>query len=293
MQPGNNVLIEVGKARIERAGHQRWLVIDDSSDRLWGDIRDFWQNLGFSIEVDMPEIGVMETDWAEDRAKINPGLVRGLLSRVLASISSTVERDKFRTRIEPGIAPGTTEIFITHRGMYEVFVTDARDQTRWQPREPDPMLETEMLRRLMIHFGADPQQAATIIAAAEQPPPERARLLSEIGALEMQENFDRAWRRVGVVLDRVGFTVEDRDRSKGLYFVRYVDPESEGHGRSPGFLSRLAFWRGSPPEPQTQYRIYVKGEGSVTTVQVVDAEGGADSSETIRRILTLLHDQLR
>ena len=48
------------------------------------------------------------------------------------------------------------------------------------------------------------------------------------GVLTLDEPFDRAWRRVGLALDRVGFTVEDRDRAKGLYYVRYVDPKTDG-----------------------------------------------------------------
>jgi len=108
-----------------------------------------------------------------------------------------------------------------------------------------------------------------------------------------QESFDRAWRRVGLSLDRVGFTVEDRDRSKGLYFVRYVDPETDGQKKDDGFLSKLAFWKGSGPAPQSKYRIYVKDGGALTTVQVLSSEGGTDNSETSKKILSLLYDQLK
>jgi outer membrane protein assembly factor BamC len=181
--------------------------------------------------------------------------------------------------------------------MSEVYINDAKDQqTRWQPRPPDPELEAEMLRRLMVSFGADQKQAAVAAADAKVKPVDRAKLTrGDVGAgtLEVQESFDRAWRRVGLALDRVGFTVEDRDRSKGLYFVRYVDPETDGQKKTEGFLSKLAFWKGSAPDPQTKYRIFVKDGGSLTTVQVLSFEGGVDQSDTSKKILSLLYEQLK
>jgi len=295
-QQQSDILPQVDKARIERSGTQRWLVVAGTPDKLWGQIKDFWQETGFLIKLELPEAGVMETDWAENRAKIPEGGLRGLLGKALDSLYSTAERDKFRTRLEPGTEPGTTDIFISHRGMYEIFVSEGKDQTKWQPREPDPELEAEMLRRLMVRFGSDKKRADAQIAAAREKPAERAKLTRSsdgTGTLEVQESFDRAWRRVGLSLDRVGFTVEDRDRSKGLYFVRYVDPESDGFKKDDGLLSKLAFWKDNKPNPKTKYRIFVKDGGALTTVQVLSSEGGVDQSETSKKILNLLYDQLK
>ncbi|MBK8744173.1 outer membrane protein assembly factor BamC [Propionivibrio sp.] len=295
-QQQSDILPQVDKARIERSGTQRWLVVAGTPDKLWGQIKDFWQETGFLIKLELPEAGVMETDWAENRAKIPEGGLRGILGKALDSLYSTAERDKFRTRLEPGTEPGTTDIFISHRGMYEIFVSEGKDQTKWQPREPDPELEAEMLRRLMVRFGSDKKRADAQIAAAREKPAERAKLTRSsdgTGTLEVQESFDRAWRRVGLSLDRVGFTVEDRDRSKGLYFVRYVDPESDGFKKDDGLLSKLAFWKDNKPNPKTKYRIFVKDDGALTTVQVLSSEGGVDQSETSKKILNLLYDQLK
>lgn len=290
------VLPTVDKARIERSGSQRWLVVAGSPDKLWGEVKDFWQETGFVINLELPQAGVMETDWAENRAKIGQDMLRNLLGKIVDSLYSTAERDKFRTRFEPGSEPGTTDIFISHRGMYEIYVSEGKDQTKWQPREPDPELEAEMLRLLMVRLGTDQKQADQAIAQAKEKPVDRAKLArgsDGAGTLEVQESFDRAWRRVGLALDRVGFTVEDRDRSKGLYFVRYVDPETDGQNKDPGFLSKLAFWKGAAPSSQTKYRIFVKDGGVLTTVQVLSFEGGIDQSETSKKILSLLYDQLK
>ena len=295
-QQQSDVLPQVDKAHIERSGNQRWLEVAETPDKVWDQVKDFWQETGFVINVERPESGWMETDWAENRAKIGQDMLRNLLGKVLDSLYSTAERDKFRTRLEPGAVPGTTDIFISHRGMYEVFVSEGKDQTKWQPREPDPDLEAEMLRRLMVRFGSDQKRAAAEVAASQSKAADRAKLSrgnDGAGTLEVQESFDRAWRRVGLALDRVGFTVEDRDRSKGLYFVRYVDPETDGQKKDDGILSKLAFWKGSAPPPQTRFRVYVKDGGAATTVQVLSFEGGVDQSETSKKILGLLCDQLK
>lgn len=290
------VLPTVDKVRVERSGNQRWLVVTAPADQLWGTVKDFWQETGFIIVVERPDAGVMETDWAEDRAKIGGDFIRNTLGKFLDSLYSTGERDKFRTRFEPGAEPGTTDIFISHRGMEEVYTSSAKDDTRWQPRPPDPELEADMLRRLMVRLGSESQRAATSVAAAKAEP--RAKLASSndgTGTLEVYERFDRAWRRVGLALDRVGFTVEDRDRSKGLYFVRYVDPERDTKKTDTGWLSKLNFWKSSDPvaSDKVQYRIHVSESGQNSMVQVLSSEGGTDKSETAKKILALLYQQLQ
>jgi outer membrane protein assembly factor BamC len=294
-----DLLPQVEKMRIERSGSQRWLVVPQAPDKVWPGLKEFWQDLGFIVNVELPEAGIMETDWAENRAKLPQDIIRSTLGKVLDSLYSTAERDKFRTRVEKGADPGTTEIYISHRGMYEIYTNEGKSETRWQPRPADPELEAEMLRRLMVRLGMDEVRAKTLMAdgAGKE---DRAKLVPAkdgVGVLELQESFDRGWRRVGLALDRVGFTVEDRDRSQGLYFVRYVDPENDvaKKGEDKGFLSKLAFWRSSKTEigKAPQYRIYVKGVGDTSSVQVLTREGGTDTSETSAKILRLLFEQLR
>ncbi|MBS3935927.1 MAG: outer membrane protein assembly factor BamC [Sulfuritalea sp.] len=294
---GAAVLPNVEQVRIERAGTQRWLVAAGTPEQLWPQIKAFWQETGFLVATELPEAGVMETDWAENRAKLPQDILRATLGRVFDSLYSTAERDKFRTRLEQGVAAGTTEIYISHRGMYEIYITEGKDQTRWQPRPADPELEAEMLRRLMVRLGVEESRAKTLMAGERQADRAQLTRASEgAGILTLQEPFDRAWRRVGLALDRVGFTVEDRDRSQGMYYVRYVDPAAGAKKRDEkGWLDRLAFWRGDAPaaDVRIQYRIHVQGEGADSRVRVLTREGGVDDSETARRILGLLFEQLR
>lgn len=293
-----DLLPQVDKMRIERSGTQRWLVVGGSPEKLWPGVKEFWQELGFLVNVEVPEAGIMETDWAENRAKIPQDIIRGTIGKVFDSLYSTAERDKFRTRLEKGAEPGTVEIYISHRGMYEIYVSEGRSDTKWQPRPADPELEAEMLRRLMVRLGVEESRAKTMVAAEQrQDRAKMSRATDGAGALLLEEAFDRSWRRVGLALDRVGFTVEDRDRSQGLYFVRYVDPDVDGKKKDEdkGILSKLMFWKGSAADKpaQAQYRIQVKTVGEATTVQVLTREGGIDRSETSKRILGLLYEQLK
>jgi len=282
---------------VERAGTQRWLVVQEPPEKLWPLVKEFWTDNGFAIRMELPEAGVMETDWAESRARIDEGAMRGLLSRALDYFHSTSERDKYRTRLDR-TPDGASEIYISHRGMQEVYTT-ARDPsssapgaTAWQPRPSDPELEAEFLRRLMVKLGTPGERAKQLTASAE--PQMRAEIVkSNDGTerLQVYEAFDRAWRRVGLALDRVGFTVEDRDRQKGLYFVRYADPESEAAASDPGFFSRI-FGSGSKVKAE-QYRVQVAQQANGSQVLVLNKDGSAERSKTAQRILTLLHEQLK
>ncbi len=288
--------------RIERNGSSRWLVVKGSPEVLWPQLKEFWQDLGFLINVENQEAGVMETDWAEDRAKIPQDIIRNTLGKVLDSLYSTGMRDKFRTRIERG-ANGEIEIYISHRGAQEVLVGAQKDSTVWTPRPADPGLEAEFLSRLMVRLGSDGDKAKTAVAAAPSAAAGKAhaQLLKADGAtyVEVDEAFDRSWRRVGLALDRIGFTVEDRDRSQGLYFVRYVDQDIDAKtkGASEGFFSRLfSFGSSSDAAKNAQkYRILVKNaaNGEVSHVSVHGADGKVDTSPVAEKILNLLNDQLK
>ena len=295
--PGTGALLpSVEGMRVERAGDQRWLVVNEPPDKLWPLVKTFWQENGLLIAREIPEAGVVETEWAENRAKIPDSWIRRTLGSLIEPLHSSGERDKYRTRLEraPG---GGTEIYISHRGLAEVYVSEDRTQTAWQPRPPDPGLEAEFLRRLMVRLGAPEGEARARVADA-QPAAQRATLkkgLDGAELLEVLEPFDRAWRRVGLALDRVGFTVEDRDRQKGVYFVRYADPQAELAGKKgEGLLARLAFWRDDKPKVKAaQYRVSVTPAADSSSVRVLDSSGAAENSATASRILGLLHEQLK
>jgi outer membrane protein assembly factor BamC len=288
----------VGEIKLERDGTQRWLYVPMPPEQLWPQLRAFWQERGFALAVDSPETGTMETDWAENRARIPEGGVRALLGRVFDSLYSTGERDRFRTRVERS-ARGGSEVTITHRGMEEVYINQLQDQTKWQPRPMDPQLEAEFLSRLMVKLGARDEAAklaaapvaAPAASAAGTTTTARARVIDGT-TLQIDEGFDRAWRRVGAALDRSGFTVEDRDRSGGLYYVRYVDPSQVGK-EEPGFFSKL-FGSKDSTIGLARYRIALSRDGDARTVlKVQNAQGAPEDGNAGQRIVSLLIDDLR
>lgn len=287
----------IQNVHIERAGTQRWLVVPQSPEVVWPVVKEFWQELGFLIKIEVPEAGIMETDWAENRAKIPQDLVRTFLSTFLDSIYSTAERDKFRTRLERNEV-GVTEIYISHRGMSEVLEGGNLNRTIWQPRPADPDLEAEMLSRLMMRFGVEEQKAKLELTTGRSTAYERAFINPEETTLVVNETFDRSWRRVGLALDRIGFTVEDRNREEGIYFVRYVnlDKDSKKKGDDEGILSNIMFWRSGDKDDAkaAKYRIQVHNTGTNTSkVTVLHDDGEAVNSATTSRILKLLHEQLK
>ena len=284
--------VTVGDVRIERSGSQRWLVVNRPADKLWGPVRDFWLESGFLLSLDQENIGIMETDFAENRAKLPQDFIRQSIGKVFESLYSTGERDKFRTRLERNAAGGT-EIYVSHRGMVEVLTgatgNSKGDSTIWQNRPSDPELEAEFLRRMMVKLGVNQEQSRVLIASGVSKSTSRVANINGAPAVQIDEGFDRAWRRVGLALDRTGFTVEDRDRAKGTYFVRYVDPTTDK--KDPGFLSKL--FSSTATAAPLKYRVSVKSQGEATTVMVLNDQGAVDTTANAQRIVQVIADDLK
>lgn len=287
----------VGETRIERLGSQRYLYVPMTPEQVWPQLQAFWQERTLALTVDKPETGVMETEWAENRAKLPTDIVRRTIGKVFDGMFSTNTLDKFRVRVERSPSGAGSEIYVTQSGLEEFFGGPQKDQSVWQPRPRDYQLENEILSLIMLKLGVKPEQAKAVVAAAASAPATalRARAIEgrPAATVQVDDGFDRAWRRVGLALDRSGFTVEDRDRAQGLYFVRYVDPASAGR-EEPGFLSR---WFGGDKKKAdnalVRYRVSVKGEGETTEVSVLNASGAPENGEAGQRIVRFLVEELK
>lgn len=288
---------QAGDARIVRNGTQRYLSIQKNPDAVWDPLREFWKENGFALTLDQPELGIMETDWAENRAKLPQDFIRKAVGKILDSFYSTGERDKFRTRVER--TANGLEITITHRGLAEVYATTTKDTTVWSPRASDPELEIEFLRRLMMKLGGQNLSASALsssptavagTAAASMPADVKIIKQNNLPAIEIKDGFERAWRRVGVAIDRTGFTVEDRDRAQGVFFVRYAP--SGTTGKEPGFFAKL-FTSDKVIPTLAKYRIAVTSKGEVSTVVVQGADGIPETSANADKIIKLLADEIK
>lgn len=310
-----SVMPQVAGARIEKDSSGRLaMLVDMPVDKAWPIVKRFWQTNGFSFTVDRSDIGILETEWAENRARIPQDFIRRTIGRVFDGVYSSGERDKYRTRLD---ARGKlTEIVITHRGMQEVIIERDSLRTQWQPRPSEPELEIEFLRRLLLQFGDSASQADEKIAqlgssgsasglrlpSSGRPSPEaaQARLTRETegASLELTMNFDLAWRQVGLALDRGGFTVEDRDRSQGYFYVRYIDPGLDREAPQRSIFSGLtSIFRSVSAQTPKQYRVQVTAKGQLAKVEIFDLKGqrlkGEEERQVAESMLKLLQQQMR
>lgn len=287
---------QAGDAKIVRNGSQRYLMVQRSADSVWEPLREFWKDNGFVLSTDQPELGIMETEWAENRAKLPQDFIRRAVGKMFDALYSTGERDRFRTRVER--TDKGLEITITHRGMAEIYTSALKDQTTWSPRPADPELEIEFLRRLMLRLGGTHSSAANVASSATTPVAASSGLatdvkvtkINQLPAIEIKDGFDRAWRRVGVAIDRTGFTVEDRDRAQGVFFVRYAPPGSPD--KEPGFFAKMFSSEKTIPT-LAKYRVAVTSKGDVSTVQVQAADGIPETSANAEKIIKLLADEIK
>ena len=285
-----SLLPEFEVIKIYKAGSQQWLVVKSEAEPLWFSIRSFIKLLGFEITLQTPETGIMETNWKDNKPLVL-GKTAGFLSSAFGSLYSTGLRDQFRIRLERGVEPGTMEVYVSHRGMEEVLASGGYTdtiETLWQPRASDPELEIEVLRLLMVHLGTTEKEsdaATKNITSLENIKLKQNK--DDKPVLWMGEKLDRAWRRVGISLDRSYFTVQDRDRTAGIYYVKYFDPNAK---EKKGFFSSL-IGDDEPTEPQ-YYQVALREVTDGTIVEIRDKAGEIDADDS-SRILNLLYKQLK
>jgi len=296
---GGEVLPEFEDVVVKRDGDERWLVINAWPDAVWSRVVDFWQQNGILLQEQDPSVGVMVTAWIENRANIKSDFITNAVRTVFDGLYQTSTRDQFRVRLESGQNQNATELYLTHFGMQETLPRDTvgeENQSVWTQRERDPGLESVMLRRIMVFLGQADERAQAQLAAqgggsGDQP---RSRLSKTRTGTELliDEGFARAWRLTGLALDRVGFAVEDRDRSEGTYYVRYIDPAARA--KKEGWLSKLAFWSDDKKiDDKVRYRVKVDSRAQGSVVTVLDDTGQRNLSTTAERILTLIHEQIQ
>jgi outer membrane protein assembly factor BamC len=293
-----DVLPDFKGVRVERDRDLRWLVVAAQPEKVWPKVVEFWRKNGLLLVEQNPAVGVMKTDWLESRADVKQGFITEFFRKALGGVYTSATRDQFRVRLDRGIEPGTTEVYLTHRGLEEKLKEDISgdaDTTYWAPRPSDPGIEATMLRSLMVHLGVSAEQAESAFSVDKERK-ERTRLVKdgERSELWIDEEFARAWRLTGVALDRIGFAVEDRDRSSGIYFVRYSELLDKGEEEE-GFLSKLAFWADDEKkiDKNVQYRVKLKSQGEGTQVVVRNQQGKPASAEVVETILGMIHEQIR
>lgn len=303
------VLPTVPSVELRRSGNSRWLEVQAPPQQVWTRVVSFWRQQGILLVSQDPAVGVMKTDWIENRAEIRQDFLTRMVRKVAEGLYSASTRDQFSVRIDAGPTRDVTEVHLTHRGMEEKLVSNTVGESNrsvWEPTGNDSEKEAEMLRRLMLYLGASQQRASAALAGAGTGAGPAAgsganvaqsgvaRIATEGGApvLIVDDELRRGWRMTGSALDRAGFAVEDRDMSRGLYYVRYQDADAGATRQQRSWASRLAFWRSNDIDRVKQYRIRVEGDDAQTRVSVLDSNGQRDGSPSAGRILALLQEQM-
>jgi outer membrane protein assembly factor BamC len=335
---------------LERAGSQRWLVVQAPPEKIWPVIREFWAELGFAVRVENSDTGVMETEWVDPSSltKDDKGNYLDKFQGWLDRLNTLANRQKFRTRLDRGESEGTTEIYMSHRAVSDTpddgkvkvrnrlgeFDTGYAPQNQARTiaekeRADAEDLDAELLRRLMVRLGVEDQKSRSIMGNSNtQLRASLSKATDGTFTLAVNDEFDRAWRRVGLALDRVGFVVEDKNRSNGVYFVRYTDVDIDTSPKDKkGLLDNLKFWGDDKKEekkpepaveakkdesslseklkfwkpaekntvdPSKQYRVKVEenADGG-SKVTIVNKEGNVNKSSTANVIINLLYEQLK
>jgi len=275
---------------VRRDKDLRWLVVKMPPEVLFPKIEEFWYENGFNLDVIDAKAGIMITNWAENRAKIPESWLRQALGSVISMVWDSGQREKFRTVLERN--GDVTEVFVSHQQMQEVNYGEDKSNVRWEHGREDPGLNAAMLARLMVYLGEGVDQARQRMAQAQVDPlkPAVQDRVSADGTVVIDEGFEMAWRRVGLALDSGNFAVDDRDRSTGDFFVRYVDTDTGLKREEPSFLGRL--FGAKSVQPAQQYRLHLQQQGTSTVVSVFNADGQRDSSATAKRILSVLAERL-
>lgn len=293
------VLPDVDNIELKRDGSERWLVIQSPPQSVWQSATSFWQENGILLVEQDPTVGVMKTGWLENRADIGEDVITNFLKEYVGGLYDAATRDQFRIRLESGSEPGTTELYLTHFGLQQTGVVSAGQSDAetfiWEPRPRDITLEAEMLRRMMVYMGVEEQRAQNLVAKKSATKASRSELVRNPRDVRLliNESFSRSWRLTGLALDRVGFAVEDRDRSAGIYYVRYNDPLANVETEE-GWLSKLKFWGDSDEAIEDErFQIQIQPTATVTEVVVLDEQGQRLVTDTAGRILGLIHEQIK
>ena len=289
-RPATTVLPEVKNVHLERSGSQHWLVVGDRAENVWPLVKAFWQEKGFVIKLENPQAGIIETDWAENRANIPKDGSRSVIGKVSDGLYDSGRRDMYRTRLERSKDGSSTEITISYYGKEEVLDKD-RNTSKWQSSPNDPEMELAMLQMLMAKLAGDAEaqakaQGASAGAVREMADPPKLQELANGGkVILLSEPFDKSWRKVGLALERAGIPVEDKDRANGIFFLRVMEAAKEK-----GWLDKLAFWRKEDGSKAMRYQVTVHEVNAGCEVAANDGDG--EINPLTQQIIDALYSNL-
>jgi outer membrane protein assembly factor BamC len=266
---------------------------------VWPVVESFWEDMGFDVSASK-RTGIIETKWIAESDLKNDEGVLGKFDAWLDALSNTGTRRKFRTRIEDGIEDGTTEVYLSQRSLQqglddhlerkskhyegtvnpdtvykiEEYKSDKPEKDKEfvsNFKEDDLEIQYELLRRLMVKLGTSDLSARESLEQAVEIKNAELIIQDDYKYIKLNDNYSRSWRRLNLAIDMVGFLVEDKNRSDGIFYIKYSNLEIDEAGKKPnkkkGLISKLAFWQDDDeidkeedPEGQEMYRKEIEGD---------------------------------
>jgi len=289
---GNVLPKSTAGVRFVREGRSFWLEVNSKPDELWAQSRNFFKDLGFTFVSQNPVHGIMETEWLENRFDAPTGW----FASMLGGLYSAGLMDKYRIRIERGNRDNVSLLFITHQGLKEKSYgawSDTDVTVKWEARESNPELEAEMLQRFLVFQGVTKAQAKRLTSQNKN---QMTKLIKDEAGntklIEVNEIFPRTWRRISIAMDRLGLIVEDRNRSKGIYYIKTTEDFIKGDSEDKSWFESI-FGSSDKQLEIATFQLSVDDLENKTVISLMNSSGEKDASQTGAFILKKLQEQLR
>ncbi len=228
--------------QLRRLGELMWIYIETLPSTSWPISKNYWDTSTYDVLKADPVTGEIDIDFDQT--------------------------SKLQMRVEHGIKEASTEIFL-------IKINKMTNEIQSDPE----FVQAEMEK--MINYYADSLSnfSGTSLAAQNLNEMKKANIFTENGmtVIALDLNFDRAWSSVSKALDAAEIVTNDRDRSKGIFFVSYSKEEDRRFFRLFGGSGseNLDFGEGS------QFEITISQENQKTFVRAISKDGNIQESEQL------------
>ena len=188
-----------------------WVEIHENADKLWTKLRDFWAHEGIKLARDEPLLGIMETEWMNE---FKASKLKGESSSWFKGLFSPDLKDRFRMRVERTSRDDLTRVYVNHRGL-EITVNTGDDSSAWVHRQPDLVLEQEILLRLVLFTGLSKAQAMDMFDNYRAYHPRVRKLSEDSSQFAIIGHQDFVWHRLIQALDHLGVEIKQQDKRRG------------------------------------------------------------------------------
>ncbi len=251
---------------------EQWLAVPGRAEDIWPALRDYFTAKGYPLELDDAELGVLVTGWSAPAE--NPTGNDGF-----------IYRNRYKIFSEPGADQISTVLFISKQMQQRI---DQSGAEGWLDVEQDREAEKQLVAELDNHLSGNSRQGADTGGGipAQQAQPQMLEIGDGKLYLSIPDEFTRAFRKTGLLMQQAGVKITGQDKTTGSYKISYFD---DTQGKT-GFFSRLKFWQDDAPQPII-YQLNLTGVGNKTELIIMDENGDWDSSENARRILSLIQER--